>query len=105
MTSEYIIAAMTEKGADRQEVHEKIRVFSQIAGDRVKLEGLGNNLLDLIKADDFFSPIHDQLGNILDPKRFIGRASEQIDDFYDFEVAPALEKYKDKLEGSVELNV
>jgi adenylosuccinate lyase len=105
MATEYIIAAMVEKGSNRQEVHEKMRIFSQIAGDRVKLDGLDNNLLDLIRADDFFSPIHDRLENIFDPKRFIGRAMEQIDDFYDYEVTPALEKYKDRLEEKIELNV
>lgn len=38
-----------ENGMDRQDVHEIIRELSMEAAKNVKLEGLDNNLIELIK--------------------------------------------------------
>jgi len=58
-------------GASRQECHEKIRVLSQEAGATVKKEGKPNDLIERIKADDYFKPIENELSqvsSILQPK-------------------------------------
>jgi adenylosuccinate lyase len=44
----------------------------------VKLHGKENDLIERIKASNYFAPIHDKLGSILDPISFIGRAPEQV---------------------------
>ena len=51
MATENIMMDAVKAGGDRQELHERIRELSMIAGKRVKQEGLDNNLLELI-ADD-----------------------------------------------------
>ena len=48
MASENIMMDAVARGADRQEIHERLRVHAMAAGKRVKEEGLENNLIDLI---------------------------------------------------------
>ena len=45
----------------RQELHERIRELSMIAGKRVKQEGLDNNLLELIADDPMFGVTLEEL--------------------------------------------
>lgn len=104
MATEEIIVAMVESGADRQEVHERIRVHSVEAATQVKVRGLPNNFLELIAGDGFFAPVHDKLESLLDPKLFIGRAAEQVDEFLEEEVEPTLSLYPCD-EEAVELKV
>ena len=54
MATENIMMDAVKEGGDRQELHEKIRQLSMEAGRNVKVNGLDNNLLDLIAADDTF---------------------------------------------------
>jgi adenylosuccinate lyase len=89
--------AMVRRGADRQEVHEQIRVHSQRAAARVKEEGLDNDLVDQIRADAFFAPIHADLDALLDARTFVGRAPEQVREFLAGEVADALAPWREKL--------
>ena len=105
MATENVIMAMVKTGGDRQECHEKIRVLSHEAAAVVKLEGGDNDLIERIRADAYFAPIHGQLDALLDPRTFVGRAPEQVDRFVREEVIPALQPYRDELEGSSELNV
>ena len=98
MATENVLMEMVKHGgADRQECHEKIRVLSQIAGNHVKLEGKPNDLIDILKKDDYFQPIHAKLDNLLDPKLYIGRSANQVEEFSQAVVAQILEKYKDHL--------
>ena len=60
----------------------------------VKQEGKPNDLIDRIKANNFFEPIIDQLEAITDPATFIGRSPEIVDDVIKYDVRPALEKYE-----------
>ena len=54
MATENIMMDAVKAGGDRQELHEKIRTLSMEAGKNVKVNGLDNNLLELIAADDAF---------------------------------------------------
>lgn len=105
MASENIIVAMVKKGANRQEVHEKIRLLSQEAAAVVKEQGKSNDLVERIQNDNFFTNIHDELSHVLDPSTFTGRAPEQVTAFVNEEVNPALVNYANKLTGTVELNL
>ncbi len=79
MATENILMAAVEAGGDRQHLHEKIRQHSQTAGARVKIEGLENNLLELLQADPDFAGVN--FGSVLDLQSFVGRAPEQVDEF------------------------
>ncbi|MCK4978905.1 MAG: adenylosuccinate lyase, partial [Candidatus Delongbacteria bacterium] len=92
MATENIIMNAVKKGGDRQELHEKIRELSMIAGKNVKVEGLENNLLDLIAADPLFNLSIDELKEMTDPKLYIGRAPSQVVEFIQEIVDPILAK-------------
>ena len=105
MATENIMMECVKAGGDRQELHERIRVLSMEAGRRVKQEGADNNLIELIKADSAFAAVHDRLEEILDAKKFVGRAPEQTVEFIDAEIMPILERHKALLgeEGEVKI--
>nr|ODN80292.1 adenylosuccinate lyase [Cryptococcus depauperatus CBS 7841] len=107
MATENIIMAIVKAGGDRQECHEKIRVLSHQAGSVVKEEGGENDLIERVKKDTYFQPIWDQLGALLDPRTFVGRAPEQVDTFLEEWVSPALKPYQESLQNvkTAELSV
>ena len=106
MATENIIMAMVKSGASRQECHEKIRVLSVAAARVVKEEGGDNDLLDRIRADEYFRPIWGQLEVLTDEKTFTGRAAEQVEKFVERDVRSALEPWKDRItELKVDLKV
>lgn len=90
MATENLIMAMVRRGADRQDVHESIRVHSMAAAAVVKQEGGDNDLIARIQADAFFAPIHGDIEALMDPASFVGRAPEQVAAFLAAEVRPAL---------------
>lgn len=104
MATENIMMNAVKKGGDRQELHERIREYSMKAGARVKDEGLDNNLCELILADPMFMITEEEINDILKPENFIGRSSEQVDEFIKDCVMPILENSGYKKE-TVEINV
>ena len=70
MATENIMMDAVKEGGDRQELHEKIRQLSMEAGRNVKVNGLDNNLLDLIAADDTFHLTKEQLQQCMNPERY-----------------------------------
>ncbi len=97
MATENIIMACVKAGGNRQELHERIRVLSMEAGKNVKVEGGENNLIELIKQDEIFKPVWEHLDDILDAKKFIGRAPSQTKEFIANEIDPILQKHADLL--------
>jgi adenylosuccinate lyase len=79
MATEEILMAGVQAGGDRQELHERIRVHSLDAAKHVKAEGGINDLFERLKTDNAFAKVN--LSDALDPKRFVGRAPEQVDAF------------------------
>ena len=102
MATENIIMKLVSKGGNRQEAHEEIRVLSHQAGDVVKKEGKPNDLITRIKVSSYFSAIHGEIDDMLDPKLFIGRCPEQVERYCGEggEVQIALAPYKNYIEGS-----
>ncbi len=96
MATENILMAAVEQGGDRQHLHEKIRQHSQTAGARVKIEGLENNLLDLLRADPDFAQV--DFNALLDLQSFVGRAPEQVDEFLNDYLPPRLQPFADATE-------
>jgi len=90
MATETIIMACVKAGGDRQDLHEAIRRHSMAAAEHVKRDGGANNLMDLIRADPLFAPVHGTLDALLDPVRFVGCAPQQVETFLAETVDPAL---------------
>ncbi|NLG25459.1 MAG: adenylosuccinate lyase [Clostridiales bacterium] len=90
MATENILMAAVKAGGDRQELHERIRVHSQAAAARVKGEGLPNDLTLRIAGDPAFGLSAEHLDQLLDARRYVGRAPEQVDRFLIEHVDPVL---------------
>ena len=105
MATENIMMDAVKAGGDRQELHEKIRVLSMEAGRHVKVEGLENNLLELIAADPSFNLSLEDLQRTMDPAKYTGRAKEQVETFLSRVVQPVLEENKEWLGMSASINV
>ena len=92
MASETILMAAVANGGDRQELHERIRKHSIDASNRMKEEGAPLDLLERIAVDPFFSLSLEQLKEIADPTKFIGRSAHQVDRFLLESVQPHLNR-------------
>lgn len=90
MASETILMEAVRRGGDRQNLHEAIRKHSVAAGALVKVEGLDNDMLDRLRDDALFASVHEDLEELCDPTRFVGRAAQQVDEFLEAEVDPLL---------------
>jgi len=87
--------ACVQAGGDRQELHESIRVHSHEAAYRLKAGDGKNDLLERIAADPAFAAIVDQLDELVDANRFVGRAPEQCNEFLTEVVEPLLAERED----------
>ena len=105
MATENIMMDAVKAGGDRQELHEKIRELSMIAGKRVKQEGLDNNLLELIAAEPMFGVTLEELQSKLDPMKYVGRSKEQVDEYLANVIKPILDSNKEELGMKAEINV
>ncbi len=100
LATENILMEAVKAGGDRQELHEKIRVHAQAAGMKVKQQGLDNDLIERLRGDEAFAPVHHLLteDQLLDPMKYVGRSVEQTERFLKEVVEPLRERYGDELE-------
>ena len=105
MATENIMMDAVKRGGDRQELHERIRTLSMEAGRNVKERGLENNLLELIAADPAFGLTLEELKETMEPKRYTGRAKEQVEEFVQEVIEPILEEHKEQLGLQAEIHV
>lgn len=96
MATENIMMESVKLGGNRQELHERLRVHSQAAASRVKLEGKKNDLIDRIAADSSFPLSKDEILAELDPKKYIGRSVSQVEEFLSDVIAPILSRYENE---------
>ena len=104
-TENIMMDAVKKRGADRQQLHEKIREHSMAASRVVKVEGGENDLLERIAADEAFGVTLEELEKILKPENYTGRAKEQTEDFLNECIKPVLERYADVESDKPEINV
>ncbi len=98
MATENIIMEGVKHGGDRQELHEEIRKMSMEAAKVVKVEGKDNDLLKRIVKNEKFRKLgidEKALEQILDLKKFVGRAPSQVKLFVENEVRPELDRFAD----------
>jgi len=107
MATENILMECVKLGGDRQHYHELIRQHAQVAGLRVKQEGMDNDLLDRLQNDPAFGPpaLAAALNweGLMDPMKYIGRSAEQTERFVEEVVEPLRQQYGEsiaKLEGN-----
>ncbi|MEW5928844.1 MAG: adenylosuccinate lyase [Gemmatimonadota bacterium] len=106
MATENLMMRASKRGGDRQELHERVRRHSIEAGREVKQHGRPNDLMDRIAADPAFGVTRAELEEDLRPELYVGRAPEQVDEFLQEWVRPALERHAGELEeGAPALHV
>jgi adenylosuccinate lyase len=103
MATEEILMAGVKAGGDRQNLHEQIRLHSHAASAEVKMHGRPNDLITRLKGDEAFKKI--DIDSLLDPKKFVGRAPEQVDDFVKECVAPIRKRYRKDLKITGQVKV
>jgi len=103
MATENILMAGVKAGGNRQELHEKIRLHSHAAAAQVKQFGRPNDLINRLKADIAFRRL--DFEKVLNPKNYIGRAPQQVDEFVRGIVGPICRKYRKHLGKKVDLSV
>jgi adenylosuccinate lyase len=103
MATEEILMAGVQAGGDRQELHESIRRHSVVASEMVKMQGKPNDLIDRLKSDPAFASLN--VEGVLDPKRFVGRAPQQVEAFVEKVAQPIRARYAKTLGQRVELKV
>ncbi len=104
MATENLIMAAVAAGADRQVVHETIRVHSHAVTAAVK-DGTGTSaaLFDRLRDEPAFAGV--DFAAAADPRLFIGRSPEQVDEFVASEVEPIRARYAGRLGEKAELRV
>ena len=105
MATENIMMESVKRGGDRQELHERIREHSMAAAQRVKGEGLDNDLIERIINDSTFNLSKEEILGIIDPNKFVGRAPSQVVEFIGEYVDPIIEANKEAIEVHSEINV
>jgi len=81
MATEQLIVRAVRAGGDRQVAHETIRKHSLAAARAMKDGADSNDLLERLSADKSFGVKLEDLQGSIDPKLFVGRAPEQVDEF------------------------
>lgn len=107
LATESILMRATEKGGNRQELHEKIRQSSMRVTEAF-YEGNSNiSLLKLILEDPSFNLTSEEINEVLDPKDMIGFCPEQVRSFIEKNISPILqdENYDFKSENFTNLKV
>ena len=93
MATETILMHAVARGGDRQALHERIRRHSLEAAQRMK-EGTPVDLLERIASDEAFGLSRTDLAKLADPRRFVGRAPEQVASFLERHVSPTLSRQR-----------
>ncbi len=105
MASENIMMDAVKRGGNRQELHERIREHAMAAGKVVKELGEPNDLLERIAGDPAFGLSMEDLDKIVIPENYTGRSAEQVKEFIENCVRPALAAYHGELGKDYELTV
>ena len=105
MATENILMDAVKRGGDRQALHERIRVHSMEAGRIVKEEGGENDLIKRIASDPMFGVTEEELGDILRPEKYVGRAPEQTQEFVDEFVLPKLSEIEVSESDASEISI
>ena len=100
LATENLLMEAVKRGGDRQQLHEIIRRCSMEATARMK-NGEPCDLLQRLSREPAFGLTERELNELLDPRLYIGRCSEQVERFLQ-KVAPLLSEAAEQ-PASIEL--
>ncbi|MCL7971321.1 MAG: adenylosuccinate lyase [marine benthic group bacterium] len=102
---ERILIAGVAKGADRQDLHERLRQHAMDARARIDDGAPDNDFFERVAADPGIDLELPELEELADPTRLVGRAPVQVDTLLRRRVEPVLEAADPDGLGPVELRV
>jgi adenylosuccinate lyase len=105
MATEQLIVRAVRAGGDRQVAHETIRKHSIAAAGAIKKGAESNDLLERLAKDKAFGVKLEDLRGVIDPKRFVGRAPEQVDEFLRDVITPLFAGESARSERAEEIRV
>jgi adenylosuccinate lyase len=106
MVTENLMMAAVQAGEDRQVVHEVVRQVSHVVTARVKSgEGTTAELLQRLQDKGEFEKVDFAAIAGQQPQEFVGRSSQQVEEFLADHVEPIRKRYEGKLGGAAELHV
>lgn len=105
MATENIIMEAVKRGGNRQELHEEIRVLSMESAEQVKKFGKQNDLIERMSMSSIIKMSKEEIEETINPVNYIGRAPQQVEEFYNETIKPILEENKNILGFNVQLKV
>jgi adenylosuccinate lyase len=103
MATENLLMAAVATGADRQVVHERIRLNSQQVTSNLKSGSGRNDLIERLQTDPAFARV--DFAEVMQPGRYVGRAPEQTIEFIREVVEPIRRRYPLLLNQSANLHI
>ncbi len=97
MITERIIMKGVKAGGNRQDLHERIRVHSQAAKERIVRYGESNDLVSRIANDPTFKMSVLDIDELMDPTTLVGLCPQQVESYIEKCVKPVLKKYSNYL--------
>ncbi len=105
MATENIIMEAVKRGGNRQELHEEIRVLSMEAAEQVKKFGMPNDLIERMSKSSIINMSREEIEATIKPANYTGRASQQVEEFYNETIRTVLEENRELLGVNIELKV
>ena len=104
LATEQLLMEAVKAGGDRQDLHERLRVHAQESATAIKA-GHENPMRKRLEADPAFAPLATRLEELLDGKRYVGRAPAQVQEFLMLDVEPLLERWGELLGAEAQVRV
>ena len=104
-TENILMYCVKEKGGDRQQLHESIRLHAIAAAEQVKLYGKENDLLHRLADNAAFALSERELKELTDPAGFTGLAEEQCEQYLREEIRPLLAVNSSSIQEAEEIRV
>jgi adenylosuccinate lyase len=102
MCTEEILMRAARAGGDRQELHERLRVHSRAAAERMKGGAPDNDLFERLAADPAFAAVRGEFEKLRGGSASSGRAAQQVTEFLGEVVEPALARLKGRTRRDLE---
>ena len=93
MMTENLMMEGVRRGGDRQVLHERVRIHSQAAADKMK-SGATNDLFDRIASDSLFGIDRAAIDKLARPDGYVGLSKQQTERFLIEDVDPILEAHR-----------
>jgi len=103
LATERLMMEAVRNGADRQDAHEVVRAHAIDVARKIKEEGATNDLLERLSKEAMFKGV--DLAMATNPSGFVGRASEQVDEFCQDVGSPIQAKYAESGVETAQLRV